>query len=201
MFQLLREVHAGSKSGHLHFFHGGSRRSLRFLEGQVLHGTSDARGEHLGDVLVRYGRLRQADLDQAVEIVLRDRRRLGGVLLTMGLLDRAGLDEAVGLHAREILFDAMGRGDGSFTFEESGPEPLGPDDAASNLSTVELILEAARRVQDPAVVRRVLREPRPGSGRGPRCVQPLPQHRPHPRRRLPPLEDRRQGGGRAISSS
>ena len=69
----------------------------------------------------------------------------------------AVLDEAVGLHAREILFDAMGQTDGSFTFEESAPEPLGPDDAASNLSTVELILEAARRVQDPAVVRRVLR--------------------------------------------
>jgi serine/threonine protein kinase/tetratricopeptide (TPR) repeat protein len=158
VFQLLRGVHAGAKSGHLHFFHGESRRSLRFLEGQVLHGTSDAPGEHLGDVLVRYGRLRQADLEQAVEIVLRDRRRLGGVLLTMGLLDRPGLDEAVGLHAREILFDAMGRGDGSFHFEESGPEPLGPDDAASNLSTVELILEAARRVQDPAVVGRVLRD-------------------------------------------
>jgi serine/threonine protein kinase len=156
VFQLLRLVHAASKSGHLHFFHGGVRRSLRFLEGQVLHGTSDARGEHLGDVLVRYGRLGQTDLDQAVEVVLRDRRRLGGVLLTMGLLDRAGLDVAVGLHAREILFDAMGRGDGSFHFEESGPEPLGPDDAVSNLSTVELILEATRRVQDPAVVRRVL---------------------------------------------
>jgi tetratricopeptide (TPR) repeat protein len=158
IFELLRGVHVGSKSGHLHFFHGGSRRSLRFLEGQVLHGTSDTRGEHLGDVLVRYGRLRQDDLDQAVAVVLRDRRRLGGVLLTMGLLDRAGLDVAVGLHAREILFDAMGRGDGSFSFEESGPEPLGPDDAASNLSTVELILEAARRVQDPAVVQRVLRK-------------------------------------------
>jgi tetratricopeptide (TPR) repeat protein len=157
VFRLMREVHERSKSGHLHLLHGGSRRSLRFLEGQVLHGTSDARGEHLGDVLVRYGHLRQADLDQAVEIVLRDRRRLGGVLLTMGLLDRVGLDEAVGLHAREILFDAMGRSDGSFSFEESGPESLGPDDAASNLSTVELILEAARRVQDPAVVRRVLR--------------------------------------------
>jgi tetratricopeptide (TPR) repeat protein len=156
VFRLLREIHAGSKSGHLHFQNGGHRRSLRFLEGAVLHGTSDVRGEHLGDVLVRYGRLRQVDLDQAVEVVLRDRRRLGGVLLTMGLLDRAGLDEAVGLHAREILFDAVGHAGGSFVFEESGPEPLGPDDAASNLSTVELILEAARRVQDPTVVRRVL---------------------------------------------
>ena len=156
VFRLLREIHGASKSGHLHFQHGGHRRSLRFLEGAVLHGTSDARGEHLGDVLVRYGRLRQVDLEQAVEVVLRDRRRLGGVLLTMGLLDRAGLDEAVGLHAREILFDAIGQGGGSFAFEESGPEPLGPDDAASNLSTVELILEAARRVQDPAVMRRVL---------------------------------------------
>jgi serine/threonine protein kinase/tetratricopeptide (TPR) repeat protein len=156
LFRLLREVHERGQSGHLHFLHGGSRRSLRFLDGQVLHGSSDSRGEHLGDVLVRYGRLRQADLDQAVAVVLRDRRRLGGVLLTMGLLDRVGLDEAVGLHAREILFDAMGRGDGSFIFEESTSDSLDADEAASNLSTLELILEAARRVQDPAVVRRVL---------------------------------------------
>jgi serine/threonine-protein kinase len=156
VFRVLREIHSGGKSGDLHFRHGLHRRSLRFLEGHVLHGTSDVQGEHLGDVLVRYGRLRQVDLDRAVEVVLRDRRRLGGVLQGMGLLDREGLDEAVGLHAREILFDCAGRGGGSFTFEESAPNPPGPDEGACNLATVELILEAARRVQDPAVVRRVL---------------------------------------------
>jgi len=159
VFRVMREIHAGGKSGDLHFRHGTDHRSLRFLEGQVLHGTSDVRGEHLGDVLVRYGRLRQVDLDRAVEVVLRERRRLGGVLHAMGLLDRPGIDEAVGLHAREILFDCAGRGGGSFTFEELAPQPLAADEAASNLATVELILEAARRVQDLAVVRRMLGDP------------------------------------------
>jgi serine/threonine protein kinase/tetratricopeptide (TPR) repeat protein len=156
VFRLLRDIYAASKSGYLRFLHRGSQRSLCVRDGAVLHGMSDARGEHLGDVLVRYGKLRQVDLEAAIEVVLRERRRLGSVLLAMGLLDRKGLDEAVGLHAREILFDAIGNAGWSFTFEESLPDVRAEDDGASNLSTLELILEAARRVQDPAVVRKVV---------------------------------------------
>ena len=66
------------------------------------------------------------------------------------------LDEGVGLHAREILFESAARGGGSAYFEESPPGEPTNEDAASNLSTVELILEAARRVADPAVVRNTL---------------------------------------------
>ncbi|HEY7515082.1 MAG TPA: DUF4388 domain-containing protein, partial [Vicinamibacteria bacterium] len=101
--------------------------------------------------LVRYGRLAQADLDGSVRIALNARRRLGRILLEKGLLDEMQLREAVGLHAREILFDATSR-PGTFAFEESGPDTVSGEGVASQLSTLELILEAARRVQDPGVV-------------------------------------------------
>ncbi len=156
VFKTMREIYSRKQTGHLRFTHGKAHRSLRFVDGQVLHGMSDVDGERLGDVLVRYGKLTQDVLERAKPIVLNKRRRLGPVLLENAFLDRETLDEGVGLHAREILFESAARGGGSVFFEESPPGEPTAEDAASNLSTVELILEAARRVADPAVVRNVL---------------------------------------------
>jgi curved DNA-binding protein CbpA len=155
LFRLLREIYVGGKSGHLHLAHGHERRSLRLLRGRIVNGSSDVEGEHLGDVLVRYGLLTHADLERAVAVVLRDRKRLGDVLGEMGLLDRPRLEDAVGLHVREILFAVLERPGGSFAFEEQA-ESLMECDLASRLSTGEVILEATRRVQDPTLIRRAL---------------------------------------------
>ena len=155
LFRLLRDIYVGGKSGHLHLALAGERKSLRILRGQIVHGTSDTEGEHLGDILVRYGLLSQADLERAVVIVLRERRRLGAVLGELGLLERGRIEEAVGLHAREILFSVLGRSDVSCTFEELA-ESLIETDLVCPLSTGQLILEATRRVLDPDLVRTVL---------------------------------------------
>jgi tetratricopeptide (TPR) repeat protein len=157
LFKLMREIYLGRKSGHLHFTHGKERRSLLVHSGHILHGTSDVLGEHLGDVLVRYGLLEQPVLNQATKIVLKDRKRLGAVLGEQGLMDTDRLSNAVSLHVREILFNVAERGDGSYAFEDTATAE--GDSAASKLSTVEMILETARRVQDPSVVSHVLGDP------------------------------------------
>jgi tetratricopeptide (TPR) repeat protein len=133
----------------------GERKSLRIRQGQIVHGTSDKAGEHMGDVLVRYGLLGQADLDRAVEIVLRERKRLGAVLVGLGLLERSRVEEAIGLHAREILFNALGRPRLTCVFEELA-DSMVETDAVCPYSTGQLILEATRRILDPEMVRTVL---------------------------------------------
>jgi serine/threonine protein kinase/tetratricopeptide (TPR) repeat protein len=155
LFQLLRTIYVGGKSGHLHFARGRERRTLRILKGQIVHGSSDVAGEHLGDVLVRYGLLTQADLDRAVAAVLKERKRLGVVLKEMGLIEQARLEEAVGLHAREILFSVLDQPGVSAAFEELS-ESLLETDLVCKMSTGEVILEATRRLQDPELVRRGL---------------------------------------------
>ena len=159
LFRLLREIHAGRRSGHLHLTSGHERRLLRVLSGQIIDGSSDVDGERLGDVLVRYGLLSQGQLEQAVAVVLRDRTKLGRVLGETGLLDRPRLEEAIGLHIREMLFAMVDRVAASFHFEELA-ESLLEVDVTSRLSTAQLILEATRRVQDPDLVRRVIGNPR-----------------------------------------
>jgi serine/threonine protein kinase len=151
LFRILRDVYVRGKSGHLHFRSGRSCRSLRVLRGHITHAISDRDGERLGEVLVRYGVIRQRDLERALET----ERRLGPVLSGMGLLDRERLEQALGLHVREILFAMLEAADGSPTFEEL-PESASESEVSSGLSTGQVILEATRRVQDPEMVRQVL---------------------------------------------
>jgi len=153
--KLLREIHLGGKTGHLHFSHGEEHRSLRLLRGRIVHATSDVPGEHLGDVLVRFGHLSQADLERAVAVVLGERKRLGSVLSELGVLGPEPLAAAVGEHVREILFSALERSDAAFGLEEL-PETLAEADLACTLTTAEAILEATRRVNDPALIERAL---------------------------------------------
>jgi serine/threonine-protein kinase len=155
LFRLLREVQAGGKSGHLHITIARQRKTVAVLKGQIVYGTSDTAGEHLGDLLVERGLLGRADLERAVPVVLGERKRLGAVLVERGLLDRARLVEAIGLHARGILIGALGAGDASFSFEELS-EDLLEAELACAVSAGQVILEATRELSDPDLVRSVL---------------------------------------------
>jgi tetratricopeptide (TPR) repeat protein len=156
LFRLIREVFVNSRSGHLHFTHGKERRSLFFLRGHIVHGTTDVEGEHLGQILVRYGLLSQPDLERATAIVLSERKRLGTVLDDLGIMTKDRLEEAVGLHVREILFSVAGRGDGSYSFEEMGEEGAASANLTAQIPPGQVILEAARRLQSPEMMAQVL---------------------------------------------
>jgi serine/threonine protein kinase len=151
LFRILRDVYVGGKSGHLHFTSSQGHRSLRIGKGRITHAISDRDGEHLGEVLVRYGVITQGDLERALDT----EKRLGPVLSGMGLLDRNGLGEALGLHVREIVFAMLEEEEGTLSFEELF-DTASEADVVSNLSTGQVILEATRRVLDPGLVRRVL---------------------------------------------
>ena len=154
LFRLMRDVFAAGKTGHLHFAHGSQRRSLFFVHGNILHGTTDVEGEHLGHVLVRYGFIDQATLESLVPIVLRERKRLGVLLQEKGILTAARLDEGIGLHVRDILFDMVDRSEGRFSFEEMMVD--GAADVKAQILPGQIILEAARRLQAPEIVTKVL---------------------------------------------
>jgi hypothetical protein len=158
LFGLLRTIYVESRSGRLHLSHSHGRRTLSILRGQILHASSDVAGERLGDVLVRFGLLAQADVDQAMQRVLEERARLGAVLVEMGRIERARLEEAVGLHARELLFSVLDEAGVSVAFEEV-PEGELETDLVCRMSMAQVILEATRRVQDPELVRRGVGDP------------------------------------------
>jgi tetratricopeptide (TPR) repeat protein len=156
LFQLMRDIFVGGRTGHLHFTRPKQWRSLRFLKGQILHATSDVEGEHLGDVLVRYGLLAQQDLDRARVVVLSERKKLGTVLDSMGLMAKEELESSIKLHVREVLFNVTEAPDVKFSFEELGEDTFLEGAMQSRVAPGEMILEAARRIQEPAIVTAVL---------------------------------------------
>jgi curved DNA-binding protein CbpA len=158
ILDLLRRAYGERRSGQLHLDRGDEHRGLAVREGHVVYGLSDVAGERLGDVLVRHGDVSQADLDRAEATARSEGRLLGAVLVATGLVERSQLEEAVACHVRAILFSALDEPGASPTFEPTGgrPDDSGGWVPASPLSTGQLLLDAARRLEDPAVVREAL---------------------------------------------
>jgi tetratricopeptide (TPR) repeat protein len=155
---LLRELFVAHKSGLLHVDHGSERRSVRFQDGRIVGAQASDPEEQMGTVLVRQGFLSQADLDRAREVTAREpAKRLGRALRDLGVWDEARKEEALALHAREVLLKLFSWTEGEYFFEE---QPAGAgaaaDDTTRKLSTGQLILDAARRVEDYAVVHEAL---------------------------------------------
>jgi len=154
---LLRELFVAHKTGMLHVTRDSERRSVRFQDGRIVGAQANAPEEQMGPVLVREGFLSQADLDRAKEIVEREHKRLGQVLRDMGVWDAARAEEGRAVQAREILLKLFSWTDGFYEFEEQPPTAaVDEDDTTPKLSTGQLILDAARRVEDYPVVHEAL---------------------------------------------
>lgn len=154
---LLREIYVGRRSGTLTLARGEARQSLRFRRGHIVNAQTNVLRGRLGEMLVRQGRLSEADLARATEIVVRERRRLGEVLSDLGLIDANGLEDAIAGHVHETLAEVFAWPDGTFTFEEE-PEGEGSQEITLRVTTGDLILEAVQAVRDPDVVRYALRD-------------------------------------------
>jgi hypothetical protein len=150
---VLRTLYVGRRTGVLSFVRGDERCGVRFRLGNILGAETSVRESRLGEMLVRQGRLSPADLKRAVGFTIRDHRRLGAVLVDLGLLDASGLEEAVTAHAHAVLKHIFSWSEGAYEFVEELPDQVLEGDITLRLSTGELILQAARSVRDPDVVR------------------------------------------------
>lgn len=153
--QVLRDLYVGRKTGFLHFTREEERRSVYFRKGDIVHAETNVKDERLGETLVAQGLLSSADLKRATGFVLRDKKRLGEVLVELGILDRDKLEDVLAIQVREILLKVLGWAEGQYEFEEK-EEPGLPANFALKLSTGEMILEAARRIDDPDIIRYAL---------------------------------------------
>ena len=150
---LLRELYVGRKSGMLLLHRGPDRRGFRFRAGHIVNADTSVREDRMGEVLVRHGHLSAPDLKRAIGFAVRDGKKLGTVLVELGLIKADQIEDALALHVHEILAKVFSWSDGTYEFkEEEGTGPL-VGDTTLKVTTGELILEAARSVTDPDVVR------------------------------------------------
>ncbi len=149
---VLRRLYVGRATGRLVLERSDERQGVHFRVGHIVSGETSVRGDRMGELLVSSGRLAAADMKRAMGFALRDGKRLGVVLVELGLLDAEGLEDAVCAHARHVLRKVFAWNEGSYRFQEEVSASQAGD-VTLRLSTGDLILQAARSVQDPDVVR------------------------------------------------
>jgi tetratricopeptide (TPR) repeat protein len=99
-------------------------------------------------LLVRSGKVGEADLNRAQEMQQRgDRRRLGEILLDMGSITGRELERQVRQQVEEVVFELMSWREGYFSFVE-GPLPTVGGDSTLRLPTEALLMEGARRIDE-----------------------------------------------------
>jgi hypothetical protein len=150
---VLRGLYVGRRTGTLTFVHEEERRGVHLRRGNIVNADTNVREDRLGAVLVRAGRLTEADRRRAEGFAVRDRKRFGSVLVELGVLDRETLEEALALHVDVVLSKVFSWTDGRYEFRPQDELPLDAGEVTLRVSTGDLILKAARSVQDPDVVR------------------------------------------------
>ena len=145
---LLPKVYLSRRTGTLHFASGPEHCDIRFVKGHVVYGGASERKLHMGEVLVAQELLSQENLDRATELVVQQHLRLGQALQNIGVVDQELLEDFLAIHVREILRHVFSWRQGFYSFEEQDPELRLEHDFPLKMPTGELIMEAARRIQD-----------------------------------------------------
>jgi hypothetical protein len=116
--------------------------------GAVVYADIQSNPHRLGDLLVRSGKIGEADLSRAQEMQQRgDRRRLGEILVDIGSITARELERQVRQQVEEVVFEMMSWREGYFSFVE-GPLPAVGGDSTLRLPTEALLMEGARRIDE-----------------------------------------------------
>jgi hypothetical protein len=119
-----------------------------FDGGAVVFASIRSNPHRLGDMLVRAGKISEADLDRARAMQEKgDSRRVGEILLGIGVITPKELERHVRLHIEEVVFELMSWREGYFSFEERAIDDA-PREAAVRISTESLLMEGARRIDE-----------------------------------------------------
>lgn len=145
-----------------------------FEAGAVVYAEIKSNPHPLGKLLLRSGKIDDADLTRAREIQVRgDRRRLGQILVATGVLTERELARHVRAQVEEVIFELMNWSEGYFSFVE-GPLHDVPADTLVRIPTEAVLMEAARRIDEWSRIERKIPNlgvipalaPDPGGGEG-----------------------------------
>ncbi len=103
----------------------------------------------LGELLVKQGRITEADLTHALATMEKEKRarRLGQILVGMGALSERELLRQVEFQVTEVVFELLSWQEGFFSFAE-GPLVGVPADAMVRIRTESVLMEGARRIDE-----------------------------------------------------
>jgi hypothetical protein len=152
---LLQLLSTGKKTGTLTLKRQSLQKEIAFRNGNIIYACSTNDKEDLfGQMLLKRGRISKTDLKRALQIQKTKGKKIGTVLVEMDLFSRAEIVEALKLQIEEIVYTLFGWDEAQFAFEE-GKIPA-EDQIQTELSTMNVIMEGTRRIDEWVEVQRVL---------------------------------------------
>lgn len=142
--ELFGHMVAGMRTGKLLLAHGAVKKSVSFLDGQVVFATSSEPHQRLGAALIRLGAVSEEKLNEALKRV-GPKQKLGQVLRGSGLITASKLYSAMTFIVREIVVDLFTMTEGTFLFLEG---VLPPDTLKLQERTRDLVLEGMARSEE-----------------------------------------------------
>src|SRR5438128_11481059 len=94
---LLQFLGAGRKTGTLKFSRGEIIKQIHFENGVIVGSTSNDPKEDVGQVLIHYGKLDEAQLQAAMEVQRNSGGKLGAILAAKVVLSQAAVLEVMRL--------------------------------------------------------------------------------------------------------
>ncbi|WP_041454136.1 DUF4388 domain-containing protein [Anaeromyxobacter sp. K] len=122
---------------------GSVRKTLQLRGGAAVAAASNDPREFLGQLLVNYGHLTEAQLQKAFETQEQTRVRLGRVLVMVGLVAPETVREVLAIKIRETLLDVFLWDSGVFTFDDAPPAAV--DELDPEVPLAEIAREAEFR--------------------------------------------------------
>ena len=143
---LLQFLGSGRKSGTLKFDRGKISKQVYFQKGLIVGSRSNDPREYLGQVLLHYAKVDEAQLQLAREAQRRSGVRLGEALIQLGMLTEKDVLEVLRIRTLDAIFDLFVWNDGQFEFYDE--EPLPTDLIKVQVQPTTVIMEGIYRIDE-----------------------------------------------------
>ena len=123
--------------------------TIYFDNGVVVSAEIRSNPHPLGALLLRTGKITEADLERARDMQQRqgDKRRLGEILVALGVITAREVERQVHFQIEEVVFEVMSWNEGYFSFAEEVESRL-PTELTVRIPVEALLMEGARRIDE-----------------------------------------------------
>lgn len=155
---ILQLIGIQRKTGTLTLDNGAERVSVKFEEGRVVGAESSSKNleDLLGTVLVRTGRVTEAQLAEALRTQRNTLQRLGYVLVKSGAITEEVLREALRIQVAQTVYRLFRWKDGRYDFVPSDRVDYDRDHFLP-ISAETILMEGARMVDEWPIIERRIR--------------------------------------------
>ncbi len=141
--ELFLKLHASRATGMLTLQREKQVKWIYVKEGQIIFAGSNQEADHLGNRLIRAGKLTPPQVEAVLKLQSAAHKKFGAIVVELGFMDPKELFEELKRHVKEIIMSVFLWEIAAYRFR---PGPLPPDVIALVIDPVRLISEIIHRI-------------------------------------------------------